>query len=248
MVRILVVEDEIIAAQHVIKCIENTSPIYSVIGLCRNREETLKAYDKTVPDIIFSDIRLGKDDGISVMEELRKKGWTGRLIIMSVYGNFSFAKRAIQVDVDDYLLKPIFEEDIKAVLSKLYDKMNGSLESRIIDEMLKTDIDLLPKHIRRTIDYMMHHYREQISLSQLANYAFVSETYLSAEFSRLTGYTLVSFLNLLRLNASKELLTTTDTPLGEIALSVGITDVFYYSRLFKRFFGVTPGQYRKHEE
>jgi two-component system response regulator YesN len=247
MIRVLVVEDEIVAAQHIVKCIERASSMYSVLGICRNRAETLEMYERALPDIIFSDIRLGKDNGISIMEELRKKGWTGQLVIMSVYGNFAFAKRAIQIDVEDYLLKPIFEEDIKNVLNKLYIKRNGTLEDRIVNEILSVDINNLSKHIRKAIEYIAIHYRKQIPLTEIANYACVSETYLSSDFSKQTGYTLISFLNLLRLSVSKELLRTTEDSLETIALSIGFTDVVYYSRLYKRFFGESPGQYRKHE-
>lgn len=247
MIKVLVVEDENVAAQHISKCIEETSANYSVIGICRNRLEVLEAFDRSTPDIIFTDIRLGKDDGLSIADELRKKGWKGFLVIMSCYGNFSYAKRAIQVDVEDYLLKPVFPEDVREILKKIYEKQHGTEEDRILSEILPRDIDQLPNHIKKALEYIAAHYKEQFTLGEIAKYSCVSESHLSADFSKQTGYTLVCFINLFRVTASKKFLSDSDTSLSTISQSVGINDVVYYSKLFKRYVGISPGQYRKNE-
>lgn len=243
MLKVMLIEDEPLAMKHCIKCLEKCGPSVNVIASCRNRAEVLDAYSKAVPDVIFADIRLGNDDGLNILRELRELGWNGKLIIMSVYKNFEYAIKAIHLDVEDYLLKPIFQEDVSRIMEKLIlesEKHEESVEQIILGQ----DRSAYPHYIVKALEYISLNYMRSISLNEIAQFSAVSPSYLSAGFKRHTGATFVEYLNMYRLEVSKDILKNQTIPLNQAAEMVGISDVVYYNKLFKRYVGVSPGRFR----
>ena len=99
--------------------------------------------------------------------------------------------------------------------------------------------------IELTQDYMINHYRESLTLEQLAQMAGLSVSHYSRLFKKVIGYSPIDYLNHLRMDRAKELLVLSDYRLKSIAGSVGYTDEFYFSRIFKKIVGVSPRQYAK---
>ncbi|WAM30977.1 PocR ligand-binding domain-containing protein [Caldicellulosiruptor naganoensis] len=99
--------------------------------------------------------------------------------------------------------------------------------------------------IEKIIEYIKNHYMEDITLEDLAKMVYLSPTYLSYLFKKQLGITFKEYLINIRLKKSKELIETTDLSIGEISKMVGIEDQNYFSRLFKRKFGVSPLNYKK---
>ena len=69
--------------------------------------------------------------------------------------------------------------------------------------------------------------------------------YLNRVFSSLTGSPVFAYLNILRINNAKQLISTTDLPFSEIAYLVGIEDRYYFSKLFRKMTGMSPTEYYK---
>lgn len=98
--------------------------------------------------------------------------------------------------------------------------------------------------IHRTIQYMQIHYAEKISLEDIARSVFLSPTYLSRTFKRETGVSLVTFLNRIRIEKSKEMLAQKNMNMLQVAYQCGFDSQSYFSRVFKEICGITPQQYR----
>lgn len=244
MIKVMIIEDEPLAARNCANYVCTYGHYVTVSAICSTAPEAREAFIKIPPDVIFTDIRLGKDDGLTLAQEFRDKGWTGKLIIMSVYNSFEFAKKAIHLDVEDYLLKPIFPEDVNRLLDKIIldiETGDSGIESRLI----KNNRSSFPQYIIKALDYISLYYVQQISLKAIADFSGVSSAYLSAGFKKYTGLTFVEYLNMYRLEVAKKLLDDSIYPLDEIANQVGIPDVVYFNKLFKRFIGISPGRYRK---
>lgn len=99
--------------------------------------------------------------------------------------------------------------------------------------------------MHRSINYIERNHAKKLSLQQVAAYAGYSPSYYSRLFREELGCTFGSFLNQLRVDKSKALLLSTTLSGAEISGLVGFEDQSYFSRVFKRYTGVTPDQYRK---
>lgn len=102
--------------------------------------------------------------------------------------------------------------------------------------------------VRRALAYMEEHYMEEISLRDLASAAGLSREYFCRIFSEAAKLPPVTYLNRLRVQKSMELLTATDLTIQEICGRCGFGSAAYYDRIFRRFQGQTPKEYRSGKE
>lgn len=100
------------------------------------------------------------------------------------------------------------------------------------------------EHLHNATDYIDRHYRENITLRDLASKVYLSESYLSQLFTKHIGLTFKEYLKRIRLNYALTLLRGNST-ITEIALNSGFTNSNSFIEAFKQIFGRTPGQYRK---
>ena len=99
--------------------------------------------------------------------------------------------------------------------------------------------------VKKAIEYIHEHYREQLTLNDIAAHVYVSPSYVSRMFGREVGKNFVDFLNEVRIEKAKELLSDVRYKTYEIADRVGIQDARYFSRLFKKYTGKTPTEFRE---
>lgn len=102
--------------------------------------------------------------------------------------------------------------------------------------------------VESTVHFMQNHYRESITVKQLAELAGVSPWQYTPIFQKLTGKRPLDYLTDLRIGHSKHHLLASAEPLREIARRVGFSDEYYFSRRFRQKTGVTPGQYAQSQQ
>ena len=95
------------------------------------------------------------------------------------------------------------------------------------------------------IDYMNTYYMEDISLDHISKNMFLSSVYISKIFKEETGTSPINYLIQIRLNKAKELLQSQSIPINLVAKSVGYSDAYYFSKLFKKYFGIAPSKIAK---
>lgn len=95
------------------------------------------------------------------------------------------------------------------------------------------------------VEYLSTNYPNQIKVSDVASVMGYDEFYSMKLFKRYCGWSIVDYLNGLRVTEARKLLLSTDKSVKEIALSVGFTSASYFNRQFKKDFGVTPVEYRR---
>ena len=109
-----------------------------------------------------------------------------------------------------------------------------------------TDTENQKNSIQRIIEYIDHHYKEDLSRTILADMVYLSADHLARIFKKETGETLVKYITDKRINAAKELLSDTKTPIAQVASEVGYDNYSYFTKIFKEKTGFSPGDYRKH--
>ena len=93
--------------------------------------------------------------------------------------------------------------------------------------------------------YIDRHYKEKITLESLAGMEHISKSYMTRRFKKLTGTTIVTYINRRRIRAARELLAGSSMGTEEIAYSVGFDSPKYFYRVFKNETGFSPGAFRK---
>lgn len=99
-------------------------------------------------------------------------------------------------------------------------------------------------YVRKTLQAIAEHYDEPLSLNTVAAALNISPNYLSSIFHKTVGISFREQLCRVRVEQSKRLLLSTRYSLNEIAVAVGFSDQSYYSKVFKRITGISPGKYR----
>lgn len=94
-------------------------------------------------------------------------------------------------------------------------------------------------------EYLDEHYLEHHSLDELSERFFINKFYLTRIFKEQFGISINSYITSLRITHAKQLLRFTNMSTSEIAESCGMPDANYFSRIFKKVEGITPGQFRK---
>ena len=100
-------------------------------------------------------------------------------------------------------------------------------------------------NLRDVRQYIEQHYAEPLALESIARRFFVSKEYLSRAFKQETGWNVTDYILKLRMERAMSLLAEDSLPIKAVAGLVGYEDVAYFYRLFKKQFGVTPGEIRK---
>lgn len=98
--------------------------------------------------------------------------------------------------------------------------------------------------IKKSAKYLAEHFAEPLNLELVANEVHLSPSYFSTLFKESTGSSFKEYLNKIRIEESKTLLSNTDYSILDIATAVGFEDQSYFSKVFRRFTGYTPKQYR----
>lgn len=116
MAGILIVDDQDIIRQGLIKILSEMDTGFTDVYECSDGEAALVMIREVNPEIILVDIMMPKLDGLQLIEKLKKFGCKARIIIISAFNDFSYAKKAINFKVDDYILKPVSKEELFKVL------------------------------------------------------------------------------------------------------------------------------------
>lgn len=140
-------------------------------------------------------------------------------------------------------------------------KLKGTiLKSENIDELIESSIKLIEyinqryikskelsykKEVNEIIKFIEKNIDKRITLVMVANAVNLNESYLSRIFKNETGKNLMYFINEAKMKKAKELLKYPDNLVKEVANSIGMTDQFYFNRVFKKFYGVSPSKFKK---
>lgn len=118
----------------------------------------------------------------------------------------------------------------------------------IFSQMTERSDKSVPKGsiiIKRLHEFVMDHYKEKISLDQAAKYCQVSQSHLGNVLNSNLGYTFTQYVNYIRVEKGKEMLTTTNWDVSTIAENCGFNGQSYFTQVFKSFTGTNPIDYRK---
>ena len=191
------------------------------------------------PDVVFTDLKMPEHSGVEVMNELKLKGFSGEFVIISAFREFEEARRFFTMDGFDYLIKPVSETDLLALLEKLSDKLAKKYAE-------KNPIKETPSpELNKITTYLSKHLAEKQSLESICSVFDLKPNYVCRLFSKHLGTTFTSYLTSIRMQEAALLLATTRKAVKEISYLCGYSDYFYFCRVFREKYECTPSAYRE---
>lgn len=134
MYRIMIVDDEPIEVKSLEYIIGKRIKDVEILPSARSGRDAIEKAVLNRPDIVLMDIHMPGIDGIEAIREIKKSAPEARFIITTAFNYFEYASQAIELNVEDYLLKPIKEEKIVSSIEKVIAKISSHRE-RILMEM-----------------------------------------------------------------------------------------------------------------
>ena len=240
MIRVLMVDDEPLVRHGVAAGMDWASLGCEVVGEAQSGEEGLALARRLKPDLIITDIRMPKMDGITMMNMLREEGCAARCIVLTAHSDFEYARGALLFGADDYLLKPFRDQELTHAVARVCRKMESAPAANT--PAVKKEPEATG-YVRQAMDYIAGHYAdENISIATIAEHLCVSEGHLSHVFKKQTGMTVTNYLTKTRIDAAMALLPTGRVKVYEAAAAVGYKDVTYFSATFKKLTGLSPSE------
>lgn len=243
---VVVAEDEELILHNIIQKI-NAHPAFNVIGGAQTGVQALELIKEKVPTLLVTDIRMPLMDGMELLTKARELYPDMKFIIISGFSDFEYAREALHLKVYDYLLKPVSQDDVSEVLTRLHKDLKLQ-EDDYLSYFSENYEHIAPAKIARLLhDFITTHYQRPLNLSVIAQTMNYSQSYLTKIFLQEYDCTPMKYLNQIRLQkACHLLLHSPELTINQIAELTGYEDQGYFSRTFKKNTGISPMQYRKH--
>ena len=134
MIKVFLVEDEAIIRRGIKKNVEWEKNGFEFVGEAGDGEYAYPQILKTEPDILITDIKMPFMDGLELSHLVKKILPNTKIIILSGYNEFEYAKEAITIGISEYLLKPVTAASLTAVLRKVKEEIREEKEkSRLLE-------------------------------------------------------------------------------------------------------------------
>lgn len=139
MLKVFLVEDESIVREGLRDNIPWQQYGYQFVGEAGDGEMALPLIQKTKPDVLLTDIKMPFMDGLSLSRLVHQEFPDMKIIIMSGYDDFEYAREAIRVGVEQYLSKPITRASLQKVLAELKTKIESEREQKNYQEKFQNE-------------------------------------------------------------------------------------------------------------
>ncbi len=270
MYRLLIVDDESIEREGISFLVRKFAYPFEIY-LQNNGKNAWDFLQSTQVDILCTDIKMPFMDGLELCEKARKLYPNICLILLTAYSDFDYAKRAIHIKADEYLVKPVVIEEFQSVMESLLQKLEHQKEEQerkrslancyrngddavrhqlmnvlvlqLDNSQSSTEYNDIPL-IRSAINIIIQEYATNLTVEDIARRLNVSRSYLSSLFKVETTISIMQYITLMRMNRAEHLLRNTSMKINDIAESVGYHDASYFGLQFKKLYGVSPAQFR----
>lgn len=240
MLKLVIVEDEDIIRRGLIETIDWQEMGAEVSGSAADGEEALAVISQVSPDVVLTDVRMPVMDGLELARKLQEIDSSIQVIFLTSHADFEYAREAMRLHVDDYLLKPVDEEELSAVMKRLAEE-RGVSSLPFAKELSLAKRSQNP-YVRVVLAVIEKNWQKRISLEPIAAKQQVSVSYLSRKLKEETDNTFSSLLAKYRLQQSIVMLKEGTWRIYEVAEECGFSDYKNFCQVFKKYLGMAPGE------
>ena len=237
---LLIVDDERVARESLAAYFPWEKHGFHVCGQAADGKEALGILVQQTVHVVLTDIQMPIMDGLELAKEIYTQGKQQVVILLTAYGEFEYAQKAIEYGVRNYLLKPSGFTEIGAVFSKVKEELDVRYGVLASQSDAASDNDI----ITRVYDYLHREY-QTASLGKLAQRLYLSEPYLSQLIVQRTGSHFSTLLQEVRMEEACRLLLDESEKIYNIGFMVGYNSPGNFTRAFKNCYGISPSEFRE---
>lgn len=244
---VMIVEDN----YEMLMFLEDSFKKHYNVKTSQNGQEALDSISDFKPDLILSDVMMPIMDGITLCKELKQKRSSRHIpIILLTTKNATTAKlEGLQHGAIEYMNKPFNVKELLLKVQNILENQKRFIEqyrAEILTESKDIEVESPDeKFIESVLVEMEKHFDDpDFRLEDLSDALNMSYSNIYRKFQALTDKTLVDFMRSFRLRKAESLLMNHNFTISEIAFQVGFNDPKYFSKCFKKEYGLTPKQYK----
>ncbi|NLW55253.1 MAG: response regulator [Firmicutes bacterium] len=215
---------------------------FEVVGQFADGHQVLEFCQEHHVDVILSDIKMPGIDGISLAKHMYEEKPQIKMVFISGFRDFDYARKALNYGVRDYILKPTKYEELYTVFSKIKEELDNKDHLDLADDKTEGH-NYYEQVISRVKKYLVNEYRNA-TLEEAAKLVHLSPNYLSKLFKEQTGENFSDFLIKIRMTKAAELLGDISLKTYQVSDLVGYSNPKNFTRTFKKYYGKTPKEFR----
>ena len=194
------------------------------------------------PELLITDIKMPKITGLDLSRLIDENRYQTRVIIISGYSDFEYAKQALRYRVSEYLVKPVLREDLEEALERILPgSTKGGERGESEEQGPSRDKYAAVSSVKA---YIHENYSQDLSLDALGDAVNLHPVYLSRIFKEVTDVNLSAYIADVRMQKAAKLLEETDLKVHEVMDKLGYRKRQHFTKLFKEKYGMTPKEYR----
>ncbi len=241
MYGVYIVDDEWLIVENLINYIPWNENGFEVIGSSVNPVKAISEILEKKPQLIFCDLKMPSLDGITLLKKVRHEGLDCEFVMLSAFGEFEASRSFYRLDGFDYLLKPLNGQEAEILLERLSRKISLKTPQKPVSTLGHTNVPAFDE----IIEYITKNCDKKHTLEKLSTKFNISQSHICGLFSKYYGSSFTVFLTNIRMKEAARLIIETETAFKEIAIQCGYSDYFYFYRVFKGYFGISPTEYQQ---
>ncbi|MNI00864.1 putative response regulatory protein [compost metagenome] len=269
MYKVLIADDETLDLEGMRMFIPWESLGMEIVGAVTNGFSACELIQTQKVDVLVTDINMPNMSGLELARHVRERYNDVRIVFVSGYRDFHYAKEALSLQAYSYVLKPMNEAELIQSLGRIrIDLDDARMREHTEQEMLRklstaapltlTEVKSTQESVERVMcingkngkliqeigSYVRERMDQSLTLREVADEFSFSPNYLGQLFKEATGQTFHEYLVALRMEKAVELLRDPKLRIYEVALRVGYRYMPYFSKQFKETYRTTPVEFR----
>jgi len=205
-----------------------------------------------IPDLIISDLMMPEMDGYDFCEHIRNDEKTSHIpvIMLTAKAGLENKLKGLETGTDAYLTKPFKVKELQVRVRKLIQQRqelrDQFSESGLIRTSNITDDSIEKAFLEKAINVVENNFsNEQFNVQKFSDALNMTSSQLNRKLHALLEQSAIQFIIAVRLQHAAELLKHKNKTIAEISYEVGYNDQAYFTRVFKKQFGMSPSEFRK---
>ncbi|UQZ86086.1 putative response regulatory protein [Paenibacillus konkukensis] len=247
MYKILAADDEEDTRDTLCNCFPWESVGFTVVHQAGNGLEALSYLEANPVDVLLCDIRMPMMSGLELCKQIHQRRMGVRIVLLSAYRDFEYAREAMTYGVSHYMLKPAKYDDIVGVFTQLktaLDEAKDSLAAEAAEHGGALPGSGWGDPVISTIVKCVNTDYRTVTLQLVSETVEMNSSYVSVYFKKKTGMHFSEYVLKVRMEKAAELLKHGYMKAFEVSEAVGYANPKNFIRAFKQFHGITPGQFK----